>query len=149
MPRVLVYGIGNPGRRDDGLGTAAAQRVAGLGLGNVTCESNYQLNLEDAALCARHDIAIFIDAAMDIEEAFVLRPLEPDPNIPVMTHALTPEAVLAVSGAVFGSAPRAYVLGIRGHEWDQGEGLSPAAEQDLEAAIGFLERFLKELLEKA
>lgn len=149
MPRILVYGIGNPGRRDDGLGPAAAERAAGFGLGNVTYESNYQLNLEDAALCARHDIVVFIDAAMDIEQAFVLRPLESDPNIPAMTHALTPEAVLAVAGAVFGSVPRAFVLGIHGHEWDQGEGLSPAAEQDFEAAMGFLERFLTELLEKA
>lgn len=148
MTRILVYGIGNPGRRDDGLGVAAAERIAGLGLSHVTCESNYQLNIEDAVLCSRHDVAVFVDASMETEEPFVLRALEPEPGAPAMSHAMTPGTVLAVAASVFGRAPRAYILGIRGHDWEVGEGLSPEARQDLEAAVGFLERFLVELTEK-
>ncbi|VGO14536.1 hypothetical protein PDESU_03099 [Pontiella desulfatans] len=61
----LVIGYGNPGRLDDGLGPAFAERIQGLGLSGVTVESNYQLNIEDAELVSRYDTVVFADASVD------------------------------------------------------------------------------------
>jgi len=60
---VLVIGYGNPGRRDDGLGPALAERLQELRLPGVDVDADYQLTVEDAAAAAEHDVVVFADAA--------------------------------------------------------------------------------------
>jgi len=140
--RVLVFGIGNPGREDDGLGARAVELVGALRLPGVTCDANYQLNVEDALTCSAHDIVIFVDAAKRIHAPFTWNEVTGGTAAPAMTHALGPEAVLTVCAGLYGRRPEAHVLGIRGHRWGIGEGLSPRAEGNLRVAVRFLEKFL-------
>jgi hydrogenase maturation protease len=140
--RVLVLGIGNPGRGDDGLGAAAAGRLESRGLPGVTCDANYQLNVEDALACSRHDVVVFVDAARGLRVPFTWNDVPEEATLPAMTHALGPAAVLAVCASLYGRAPEAHLLAIRGHRWGVGEGLSPRAEKDLAAAVDFLEGFV-------
>jgi hydrogenase maturation protease len=141
--RVLVLGIGNPGRGDDGLGAAAAERLGGRGLAGVTCDANYQLNVEDALACSRHDIVVFVDAARGLGTPFSWSGVAEEASLPAMTHALGPSAVLALCVALYGRRPEAHLLAVRGHRWDVGEGLSSRAEADLAAALAFLEGFIR------
>ena len=141
-PRILVFGVGNPGRCDDGLGAQAVERLAGAGLPGVTYNANYQLNVEDALACSRNDIVIFIDAARGLRRPFALRRIAGDGRAPAMTHALGPQAVLAICAELYGRAPDSYVLAIRGREWGLGEGLSPEAAKNLAAAVDYLKEFL-------
>jgi hypothetical protein len=60
-----------------------------------------------------------------------------------MSHALGPEAVLAVAAELYGKTPDARLLAIRGHRWTIGEGLSAKAEANLVLALDFLDNFLK------
>ena len=122
-----MIGFGNPGRRDDGLGPAAAERLSAQSIPGVVCDSDYQLGIEDALACARHDIVIFVDAARGLRKPFTFTKVEAAGTMPAMSHALRPEAVLA----------------IRGHGWAIGEGLTAKAEKDLALALDFLEDFLK------
>jgi hydrogenase maturation protease len=141
--RVLVVGIGNPGRGDDGLGPAAAERLAALRLAGVTCDANYQLNIEDALACSRHDLVVFVDAARGLRVPFTWNKVRPEAAVPALTHALGPGAVLAVCSALYGRTPEARLLAVRGHRWSVGEGLSPRAEENLGRAVRFLEGFLR------
>jgi hydrogenase maturation protease len=75
---VLVLGIGNPGRRDDGLGAEAVARLEALRLPGVTADANYQLNLEDALTCASHDLVVFVDAARGLRKPFSFEELKPE-----------------------------------------------------------------------
>lgn len=110
----------------------------------VTCDADYQIRLEDALACAGHDIVIFVDAARGRRRPFVFRKIEPDPALPAMSHTLGPAAVLALAAELYGRAPAAYILAIRGHRWTLGEGLSDKAEGNLVLALEFVKRFLKE-----
>lgn len=141
---MLVIGIGNPGRQDDGLGAEAVRRLEAHGLPGVTCQADYQLGLEDALACSKADIVVFIDAARDLKTPFTFEPAEAASAFPPMTHTLSPGAVLAVTSTLYGRTPKAFLLGIRGHRWGLGEGLSAQAERDLEEALDFLLKFLKE-----
>ena len=141
--RVLVFGIGNPGRGDDGLGAAAVERLEPLGLPGVTCDANYQLNIEDALTCSRYDVVVFVDAARGLRVPFTWAKVRAEAAVPAMTHAMGPGAVLAVCAGLYGRRPEAHLLAIRGHRWDLGEGLSPQAERDLRGAVRFLEGFVK------
>ena len=142
-PSVLVLGIGNPGRRDDGLGAAAVERLKARRLPGVTCDADYQLNIEDALACAGHDIVVFVDAARGLRVPFKLLQVKPAGAIPAMSHSLGPGAVLAIAAELYGKTPEARVLAIRGHRWTIGEGLSAKAEANLALALDFLEDFLK------
>jgi hydrogenase maturation protease len=139
-----VIGFGNPGRHDDGLGPAAAERLKARRLPGVFCDADHQLNIEDALSVARHDLVVFIDAARTGRKPFVLTRVRLA-AVPPMSHALGPGAVLAIAAELYGKTPKAWVLAIRGHRWTIGEGLSSTAEQNLALALEYLARFLREV----
>src|SRR5215831_7789030 len=65
-PSSLIYGIGNVGRRDDGLGWAFIDRLeARRPRPRATLHRNYQLNLEDAHLISEFTRVLFVDATKD------------------------------------------------------------------------------------
>lgn len=146
MTRVLVYGYGNPGRLDDGLGPALVAALAERGLaGEITLESGYQLQVEDAELVAGHDVVVFVDAHTSCASPFELRRLEPRSETEFTTHALAPAAVLALAHEHFGSRAEGFVLGIRGYTFDDyGERLSPLAQSNLAAAVQFVLQALRD-----
>lgn len=143
--RVLVIGIGNPGRQDDGLGAACVEKISAMGLPGVRCDADNQLNLEDAQACSAHDVVVFADAADALDGPFRLSPISPSPRFTMSSHSLPPEAVLAICETLYGKCPRAYLLAIRGHLWGIGEGLSRKAADDLEAAVDALVGLLESL----
>jgi hydrogenase maturation protease len=136
--KILVYGIGNPGRRDDGLGPRLIELLEAARLEGVDLDSNYQLNIEDALACSKHDTVIFADAADAADAPFVFMKLDPAREIAFTTHELSPAAVLALCEELYGRRPEAWILAVRGYDWDIGEGLSPHAEINLSAALAFL-----------
>jgi hypothetical protein len=125
------------------LGAAAAERLGKRRLRSVTCDANYQLNIEDALACAGHEIVVFIDAARGLRKPFAFTTIEPAAAMPAMSHALGPAAVLAVTAALYGKRPEARLLAIRGHDFSVGEGLTRRAEGNLALAMAFLEAFVK------
>jgi hypothetical protein len=109
----------------------------------VTCDANYQLNLEDALACSLSDIVIFVDAARRARPPFIWRGVRTEARLPVMSHGMGPGAVLAVCAELYGRRPEAHILAIRGHRWRIREGISARAERNLREAIRFLRGFLK------
>jgi len=120
------------------------ERLEALRLPGVTADANYQLSLEDALACSRHDLVIFVDAGRGLRKPFTFEELKPEAAMPAMTHSIGPGAVLALAEMLYGRAPKAYMLAIRGHAWSLGEGLSARAEADLGRALEFLVQFLGE-----
>ncbi len=138
--RVLVIGYGNPGRCDDGLGPAFAHRIQLIDLPHVTVESNYQLNVEDAAEIAKHDLVIFVDASVNCPRPFEFRHVLPRQELDFSSHSVSPEALLAMVCDVFHRHVNGFMLAIRGHTFDEySETLSQIALDNLEAAVRFFE----------
>jgi hydrogenase maturation protease len=137
-PRVLVLGYGNPGRQDDGLGAAAVAGIERLGLPNLSAFDNYQLNIEDAMDVADHDVVWFVDAAKDGPAPYAVHELTPAPSIEFTSHLVRPEAVLAIARQCYGATPRAFLLAIRGYDFEFIEALTPGAVDNLHAALAML-----------
>ena len=140
---LLVYGYGNPGRQDDGLGIALVEalerRLVGAPVAGVAFERNYQLNAEDALTISAYDAVIFADAAVTGDEPFAFRRLMPAAAIAFSTHAMAPEAVLALCAELYDRQPDAHLLTIRGHGWEPNAVFTAAAEANLAAALVFLQ----------
>jgi hydrogenase maturation protease len=126
--KIIVIGIGNIGRQDDGLGWEFLDFLKKEGLPNVNLECRYQLQIEDAELICRYDTVIFVDAVKDhLKKEFYYKICEPSDKFSFSTHALVPETILFLAKKLYGHSPKAYVLGIRGYQWDLNIGLSKKA----------------------
>jgi hydrogenase maturation protease len=136
----LIIGWGNPGRVDDGLGPAFIAAVSETRLPDVVLDSDYQLTMEDAAEVARYDRVLFVDADRRGPAPFTMRKLEPSTDAASFsTHSVAPGAVLTLARDLFHATPEAWLLGIRGYEFDRfGEGLSPRAGANLARAVEFI-----------
>jgi len=138
--KIMVIGYGNPGRRDDGLGPALADAMDKLALPGVTTDADYQLTVEDAAAIAPYDCVVFADAAATGQEPFDFRAVQPSGEAGFSSHSLGPPAVLAMARDLFGSQPKAFVMAVRGYDFDGfDEHLTDGARRNLDAALHFLE----------
>lgn len=144
--RILVYGYGNPGRQDDGLGPALIDRLETEPIKGVATMSNYQLNIEDALEISDKEAVIFVDASVSCQEPFQFYGIEPDIEITFTTHSMSPQSVLALCGDLYEKDVKAYILSIRGYDWDFAEGLSGSAGKNLDEAYGFLRNELHSML---
>ena len=139
---VLLIGFGNPGRLDDGLGAAVVQAVAGRP--GVHAEHDYQLNIEHATLIAAHKTVIFADAAPPGAGPCIFRRLLPRNDQTFSSHIMRPESLLAVAYELFGFNGRAYLLGVRGREFNQyEERLSNEAKSNLAETLQRLSQALE------
>ncbi|MCX2930821.1 hydrogenase maturation protease [Mycobacterium sp. CVI_P3] len=139
-PDTLVYGIGNCGRQDDGLGWAFIDQLEGdcrkTGAG---LRRTYQLNLEDADLINRFSRVLFVDATKDRSvESFAISRPEPVLDLTFTSHALSVPSILATARQCFGRIPEAYLLAIRGYHWELSEGLTSHARDNLNQALHFV-----------
>lgn len=131
---VLVIGIGNPSRGDDALGPYLIERLETLDLPGVELLTDFQLQVEYALdLQGRREV-VFVDAAAAGPEPWGFAPVAPARDTSYSSHELSPAAVLHAYEKLFGPAPSARLLTIRGYEFGLGTPLSPAAEANLDAA---------------
>ncbi len=144
--RILVYGYGNPGRQDDGLGPALVERLEGERLPGVATDSNYQLQIEDAVAVAESGTVIFVDATVSGDGPFTFTEIEPSGEITFTTHTISPGSILALCHELYSKEVRAYVLAIRGYGWEFVEKLTPEAEKNLEEAYRFLVEKLSDIM---
>lgn len=140
--RVTVLGYGNPGRGDDAAGPLLAEKAEEWEIPGVRVVSDYQLNVEHAADVAESELCIFIDAALDATEPWELRPVQPLNRNDFTTHAMLPETVMETCRSVYGSPPPAFVLAVRGENFDLGVEPSASFRKRIESAAKLLEEIL-------
>ncbi len=129
--KILIYGFGNPGRQDDGLGNAFVEMmkewVEDENLNGFEFDSNYQLNIEDAVAIANKDLVIFADASTEEITDCVLTPVTGSTDVTFTTHAASPGYIVKLCNELYGKIPAVYLLHIRGYEWNFREELSENA----------------------
>ncbi|MBY0286292.1 MAG: hydrogenase maturation protease [Mycobacteriaceae bacterium] len=144
----LVYGIGNVGRQDDGLGWAFVDWLQAQGLcSGAEMRRGYQLLLEDAELISTRERVLFIDATREAAvKSFTLERAAPRMDFSFTSHAISIPAIMATCQQCFEHLPIVHVLAIRGYEFGLEMGLTQAAKQNLnDATAHFLSSPAKRL----
>lgn len=145
-PKILVIGYGNPGRQDDGTGVLLAEEIfrwAGENnLSNISTDSNYQLNLEDAATMSEYDLIVFADASKENIESFEMSELKPSASVDFTMHSVSPAFILHICNNIFHKSPKAYLLHIKGYSWDFMAEPTSEALQNLKLAADYLKDFI-------
>ena len=147
---ILIFAVGNESRGDDALAPLLLRRLdtwlqqEGRSADFELIE-DFQLQVEHAMDMVGRRLVLFIDAGMDTQEpyTFYRTPLR-NGGTPY-SHALAPEAVLAVYPQIYQKdPPPAFTLCIRGEQFELGSSLSPAADSRLGSAMNFIQRLLQE-----
>ncbi|MGB0876788.1 MAG: hydrogenase maturation protease [Mycobacterium sp.] len=136
----LIYGIGNVGRQDDGLGWAFIDWLEAQGrCPNAQLQRNYQLLLEDAELISTKERVLFIDATKDeTVTSFTWARAVPKMDFTFTSHAISIPAIMATCQQCFDRVPEVHVLAIRGFEFELEMGLTPGAQRNLNDATADL-----------
>ena len=143
--KVLIYGYGNPGRKDDGLGVKMVEMVEhwvkAHDLDQIDIDSNYQLNIEDAEKIATYDLVVFVDASQesDLTNFKLTDVVQNEEKVEFTMHAVAPAYLLHLCHKLFDKKPDTKLLSIRGYRWEFEEGLSDSALLNLERAFLFLQ----------
>ncbi len=140
--RVLVLGYGNPSRRDDGVGLAVINGLRRR-LGLTPLEGNddgftdlgrpldtlfvHQLVPEMAEILAEYDRVIFVDAHVGVYPDVIRRvTVVPGFDLGMVSHHIKPASLLELAQCIYGCAPQAQLVSIRGLDFDFGTDLHPA-----------------------
>ena len=137
-PDSLLFGIGNCGRQDDGLGWAFLDRIQNEDAFDAAVEYRYQLQVEDAAQIARMRRVIFIDSYQgDLPGGFRWCPCEASEHFEFTSHVLPPSGVMHYCKTLFDRTPRADILMIQGRAWAHSSGMSADDRKNLDGAVRF------------
>ncbi|MDY7577064.1 hydrogenase maturation protease [Herbaspirillum sp. RTI4] len=138
----LIYGIGNIGRQDDGLGW---EFIDWLETASVCTKAErvkfYQLNLEDADLISHQQRVLFVDASKEVsDERFRFYKAEQKMDFSFTSHDMSIETIMATCWQCFAKMPEVYVLAIKGYEWELQIGLTDEAKKNLRLASSYMQR---------
>lgn len=141
MSRALIIGYGNPDREDDGVAWHILQGIARRLGREVQTEADEtsgqekgqlkllwlpQLTPELAEEVARYERVCFVDAHTGAyEEEIRFQDLRPDFQASPFTHHLRPETCLLLAVTLYGHAPEAAALSVRGYRFGFSRRLSP------------------------
>ncbi len=135
----LVIGIGNPLRRDDGIGPRVASALEGSPSVSVCAVQELVPELTLRLQEARR--VLFVDAEVG---AACVRLGRLENGVSGLGHGLSPRDLLRISLEAFGEAPEAWTLCVPGVDFGYGEGLSDRAAAFLPEAIDVGTRWLAE-----
>lgn len=135
---LLIIGIGNSGRSDDGLGWLMLDYIK-KNFFEIDLLYRYQLQIEDAEILSHYSTVIFVDATKEAtENGFFFRSCHPNMGLGLTSHMLEPETVLWLENKLYKTEPTTFVLGIEGEKWGLSLEPSKSGLHNLNMACDFL-----------
>ena len=139
MPKLLLFGYGNPGRGDDSLGPLLVESINQLNCPHIVKLMDMQLLIEHATDLLGFDQILFVDADVSCRAPFEFTAIAAEKDSSYTSHTLTPAALLFIYEHIYRcSAPPSCLLRIRGYQFELGNGLSKQAHENLCAAIHYV-----------
>jgi hydrogenase maturation protease len=162
LNKTLLLGYGNPDREDDGVGWHVLSRVyRALGRSPLPdLDEGFQpdgrepafvfvlqLSPELAETLSKYERVAFIDAHTgQIPNEINLAPVEPGFQNSPFSHHMTPATLLSLAESLYGHAPQAVLLSVRGYEFGFAHHLSTRTNAYANHAARILQDWLDETL---
>lgn len=146
---VVVFAVGNPSRGDDAIGPLLLERLADWLAAEGMADrfeliEDFQLQIEHVLDLQDRPLALFIDAGAHTPAPYTFQRIGPAAGMAHTTHELPPEAVLQVFRQTEGrEPPPAFVLCVRGEEFELGAALTEPAQAHVEQAFALLTRLCR------
>ena len=134
--KILVIGIGNTLRSDDGVGHYVIELLNTEPLLGIETMIRHQLTPELAETVATKSLVIFVDASLNVPENEVrMSRIEPETDSQIMAHTANPAGILQLAQCLFDGNPTGWLVEISVTDTGIGETLSPVARQGAKRAV--------------
>jgi hydrogenase maturation protease len=143
---ILVFGYGNLSRGDDALGPLLLDYIEShCDLTKIDLLTDFQLQIEHALDLEHRSLVLFVDASVGCINRYDFSQICAAIDKSYTTHAMSPSAVLAVYVSIKKQTPPpSFLLCIKAESMELGEGLSCAAENNLQQACLFIKQLLQQ-----
>ena len=141
MHPLLLLGIGNTLRSDDGAGTYVCNQLQQLLLNNVTIETIQQLQTEHTEEWLKYDAVVVIDASVAATEVRIEK-LEPGGNPVTSSHHINLSMMQALAQQLYNKQIQLYTCSIPAQNFEMGETLSPFAKTHADKAVQLLQQWI-------
>lgn len=133
MKKNLLFGIGNEGRQDDGLGWAFLDQLPSSIKEHYDIEYRYQLQVEDAELIGNYQKVYFIDADVrNFEKGYYLGRTEAKDQGSYTSHELSSGSIVSLCNNMYEAFPDCYNLSISGYSFELAIGMTEKAMKNLQ-----------------
>jgi len=145
MARILIVGVGNPLRSDDGLGWHVARELSREVLDDeIHVIATQQLTPEISDFASHAHQVLFIDAAHGGKPGtFKCERIMPSAAPSRHSHDLSPAGILKLAQDLYGRCPPAYLLTIAAESFATGGTLSPSVSSAIPALKAQVNRFIE------
>lgn len=130
---MLVIGVGNDLRRDDGVGRVVASTIEAMELPGVSVMTRSQLVPELVEAMAGSDRVVVVDAS--IGSTSITTRLVAAGTDTAMTHHGSPESLVSLARTIGLELPDVYVVGVPAADLGLGEGLTAPTAELLAASV--------------
>jgi hydrogenase maturation protease len=145
MKPVLVLGVGNTLRSDDGAGVRAAEQI-GVRRPHIDVETAHQLMPDHAERFRHYRRVMIMDASVRAQEATISRLEAGEQSSSIHSHESSPADLLMLCQSLYGEAPEEIVLvEIPVSTFAFGETLSPLTAQGVARAVELADSYLSGL----
>jgi hydrogenase maturation protease len=159
--KVLIIGIGNFDRQDDGVAWHILQGI-NQKLGRTTRPTPYETSVdpegdnpqtlfslqiypEMADLLHQYKWVCFVDAHTGaIEEDLSCQTIYPERHSNPLTHHMTPQTVLSLCATLHKQVPHAIIVSVRGYSFQYHQGLSEGTTALAKQAVDFILQWLSD-----
>jgi hydrogenase maturation protease len=148
---VLIFAIGNESRGDDGLAPLLLRKIerwlqtSGIDKDKFELIEAFQLQIEDTLDMQGRELILFVDAGIETPAPFSFVRAEATATPNLFSHALTPDSLLALYLQIHHeAAPAAFILCLRGEQFELGAELSAAAASRMDQAMEFMQGLLQQ-----
>ncbi|MBL7005258.1 MAG: hydrogenase maturation protease, partial [Gammaproteobacteria bacterium] len=141
---VVVFAIGNPSRGDDALAPTLVEVLKVNGLPEqVELIDDFQLQIEHTLDLKNRSLILFVDACMSCCEPFQFNKAIASVDPSFGAHELSPSGLLEVYQQTNKkNITNAYVLAIKGYQFDLGSPLSTKAKNNLDQALKLCDQLM-------
>lgn len=152
QPDILVIGLGNPLREDDGIGAGIVQildkEILPALRERVTLKIEHQIDIVHSALIKDYDHVIFVDARDGSgEQPIQIKKMAPVYETPTFTsHIGSIPALLSITARVFGRVPDCYLVAVQGSNFAFGQKLSTKSKRNAARGVQAILDLINKLL---
>ena len=126
MPQVLVIGIGNTLRSDDGFAWHVVDELNRQEIEGLRALKIHQLMPELAETISEANLAIFVDAGeQGVPGTLTCNPVTASSSDFRFSHDVTPATLVQMAKALYGKEPKASLICVTGKSFEHGDSLSP------------------------
>ena len=141
--KILIIGVGNTLRSDDGIGAYICSQMDALHLPDVTMRILHQLHIELIEDLWQYDSVIIADAAVTVKDVEFIPLQIHETQVLSSSHHLNANMLGALAQKIHGKNIPIFLCSVGGENFEMGETLSVKAMMNADNAVKLINAWIK------